>query len=236
VQLNYTKICFYYLLGKINYKYHFWSQYHYRLLIFSCKCCHYILRCNIMCLTEFHSDQHCINILPLWSTYWILFWSQWQGIWDWNQQRSLRNVPAGYNHSGWTTVPVSCACGSRTKSSASLHTPILICSLVLQVNNVQGVQIKRNDIWFPVSPVEGVFIVNIRDNFEVSVKIWTSTQSRFHAIRLVSWWVLSFQVNWIGSSRYTYSDPLIGFVLLNAILDAVGFVIHAMVKVNALHR
>ncbi|CAM0871242.1 unnamed protein product [Alopecurus aequalis] len=42
-----------------------------------------------------------------------------------------------------------------------------LLTLVLQVNHVQGLQIKRNGRWFPVKPLEGTFIVNIGDLFEI---------------------------------------------------------------------
>ena len=51
----------------------------------------------------------------------------------------------------------------------SPHSDSDLLTLVLQVNHVQGLQIKRNGSWFPVKPLEGAFIVNIGDIFEVSV-------------------------------------------------------------------
>lgn len=41
-------------------------------------------------------------------------------------------------------------------------------SLLVQVNDVQGLQIKKNGKWVPVKPVPGAFIVNIGDIIEVS--------------------------------------------------------------------
>ncbi|KQK24168.1 S-norcoclaurine synthase 1 [Brachypodium distachyon] len=49
----------------------------------------------------------------------------------------------------------------------SPHSDADLLTLVLQVNHVQGLQIKRNGSWFPVKPVEGAFIVNIGDIFEI---------------------------------------------------------------------
>ncbi|VAI11383.1 hypothetical protein VPH35_075629 [Triticum aestivum] len=51
----------------------------------------------------------------------------------------------------------------------SPHSDADLLTLVLQVNHVQGLQIKRNGSWFPVRPVEGALIVNIGDIFEVTV-------------------------------------------------------------------
>ncbi|CAM0871243.1 unnamed protein product [Alopecurus aequalis] len=49
----------------------------------------------------------------------------------------------------------------------SPHSDSDLLTLVLQVNHVQGLQIKRNGRWFPVKPLEGAFIVNIGDLFEI---------------------------------------------------------------------
>ncbi|VAI11384.1 unnamed protein product [Triticum turgidum subsp. durum] len=49
----------------------------------------------------------------------------------------------------------------------SPHSDADLLTLVLQVNHVQGLQIKRNGSWFPVRPVEGALIVNIGDIFEM---------------------------------------------------------------------
>ncbi|EMS51348.1 Protein SRG1 [Triticum urartu] len=49
----------------------------------------------------------------------------------------------------------------------SPHSDAGLLTLVLQVNHVQGLQIKRNGRWLPVKPVSGAFIVNIGDMFEV---------------------------------------------------------------------
>jgi isopenicillin N synthase-like dioxygenase len=52
----------------------------------------------------------------------------------------------------------------------SPHSDAGLLTLVLQVNHVQGLQIKRNGSWLPVKPVSGAFIVNIGDMFEVSAR------------------------------------------------------------------
>ena len=40
-------------------------------------------------------------------------------------------------------------------------------TLLVQVNEVQGLQIKRNGKWIPIRPLPGAFIVNIGDVIEV---------------------------------------------------------------------
>ncbi|RWW25454.1 hypothetical protein GW17_00010205 [Ensete ventricosum] len=50
----------------------------------------------------------------------------------------------------------------------SQHSDADLITLVLQVNQVQGLQIKRSGEWFPVKPLPGAFIVNVGDIFEVN--------------------------------------------------------------------
>ena len=47
------------------------------------------------------------------------------------------------------------------------HSDATGLTLLLQVNDVQGLQIKKNGKWLPVKPVPGAFIVNIGDVIEV---------------------------------------------------------------------
>lgn len=49
----------------------------------------------------------------------------------------------------------------------SPHADADLLTIVLQVNEVQGLQIKRNGSWFPVKPLVGALIVNIGDIFEI---------------------------------------------------------------------
>ncbi|CAL9782539.1 unnamed protein product [Musa acuminata subsp. burmannicoides] len=49
----------------------------------------------------------------------------------------------------------------------SQHSDADLITLVLQVNQVQGLQIKRSGEWFPVKPLPGAFIVNVGDIFEI---------------------------------------------------------------------
>ncbi|CAM0871247.1 unnamed protein product [Alopecurus aequalis] len=49
----------------------------------------------------------------------------------------------------------------------SPHSDSDLLTLVLQVNHVQGLQIKRNGSWFPVKPLKGAFIINVGDLFEI---------------------------------------------------------------------
>lgn len=47
------------------------------------------------------------------------------------------------------------------------HSDSVGLTLLVQVNEVQGLQIKKNGRWVPVKPVPGAFIVNIGDIIEV---------------------------------------------------------------------
>ncbi|XP_039122236.1 S-norcoclaurine synthase 1-like isoform X2 [Dioscorea cayenensis subsp. rotundata] len=49
----------------------------------------------------------------------------------------------------------------------SPHSDASFLTLLLQVNDVQGLQIRRNDKWFPVKPLPGAFVANIADAFEI---------------------------------------------------------------------
>ncbi|KAH7687624.1 (S)-norcoclaurine synthase protein [Dioscorea alata] len=49
----------------------------------------------------------------------------------------------------------------------SPHSDASFLTLVLQVNDVQGLQIRRNDKWFPVKPLPGAFVANIADALEI---------------------------------------------------------------------
>ncbi|PON43382.1 Oxoglutarate/iron-dependent dioxygenase, partial [Trema orientale] len=47
------------------------------------------------------------------------------------------------------------------------HSDATGLSLLLQVNDVQGLQIKKNDKWVLVKPISSAFIININDIIEV---------------------------------------------------------------------
>jgi len=49
----------------------------------------------------------------------------------------------------------------------SPHSDAVGMALLLQVNEVQGLQIRRNKGWIFVKPVPGAFVVNIGDTLEV---------------------------------------------------------------------
>ncbi|KAF9604122.1 hypothetical protein IFM89_002797 [Coptis chinensis] len=47
------------------------------------------------------------------------------------------------------------------------HSDASSLTLLLQVNQVNGLQIKKNGKWFPVQPILGAFVVNIGDILEI---------------------------------------------------------------------
>lgn len=49
----------------------------------------------------------------------------------------------------------------------SPHTDAAGLTLLLQVNDMPGLQIRRDGKWFTVDAVEGAFIVNVGDVLEV---------------------------------------------------------------------
>ncbi|KAK8598949.1 hypothetical protein V6N13_076892 [Hibiscus sabdariffa] len=50
---------------------------------------------------------------------------------------------------------------------ASPHSDATALTLLLQVNEVEGLQIKKNDKWMPVKPIPGALITNIGDMIEI---------------------------------------------------------------------
>ena len=51
------------------------------------------------------------------------------------------------------------------------HSDATGLTLLLQVNDVQGLQIKKNGKWVPVKPIPGAFIINVGDVIEVNNRI-----------------------------------------------------------------
>ncbi|KAH7687639.1 (S)-norcoclaurine synthase protein [Dioscorea alata] len=49
----------------------------------------------------------------------------------------------------------------------SPHSDACSLTLVLQVNDVTGLQIRRNDKWLPIKPIPGAFVANMGDALEV---------------------------------------------------------------------
>ncbi|PIA32654.1 hypothetical protein AQUCO_04400085v1 [Aquilegia coerulea] len=49
----------------------------------------------------------------------------------------------------------------------SPHSDATGLTLLLQVNEVQGLQIRKNGIWVPIKPIAGALIVNIGDVIEI---------------------------------------------------------------------
>ncbi|KAK9120584.1 hypothetical protein Syun_018201 [Stephania yunnanensis] len=52
----------------------------------------------------------------------------------------------------------------------SPHSDPIALTLLIQTNNVQGLQIRKNGMWVPVHAIPGAFIINIGDMLE----IWTN--------------------------------------------------------------
>ncbi|KAM0935582.1 putative (S)-norcoclaurine synthase [Dioscorea sansibarensis] len=49
----------------------------------------------------------------------------------------------------------------------SPHSDACVLTLVFQVNDVPGLQIRRNDKWLPIKPLPGAFVANIGDALEI---------------------------------------------------------------------
>jgi isopenicillin N synthase-like dioxygenase len=55
----------------------------------------------------------------------------------------------------------------------SPHSDGDLLTMVLQVSNVEGLQIKRNNTWIPVRSLKGAFVVNLGDCFQARITIYT---------------------------------------------------------------
>ncbi|XP_027184228.1 protein SRG1-like [Coffea eugenioides] len=51
------------------------------------------------------------------------------------------------------------------------HSDPVSLTILLQINDVQGLQIKENEAWVPVIPLPDAFIVNVGDILEASIRI-----------------------------------------------------------------
>lgn len=54
------------------------------------------------------------------------------------------------------------------------HSDATGLTLLVQVNEVQGLQIKKNSKWVPIKPIPGAIIINIGDVMEVTIKSYFS--------------------------------------------------------------
>ena len=52
-------------------------------------------------------------------------------------------------------------------SGLSTHSDAAGLSIVLQVNEVDGLQVKKDGMWVPIKPLPNAFVVNIGDVLEV---------------------------------------------------------------------
>ena len=50
------------------------------------------------------------------------------------------------------------------------HSDATGLTLLVQVNEVQGLQIKKNSKWVPIKPIPGAIIINIGDVMEVTIE------------------------------------------------------------------
>ncbi|XP_027770004.1 protein SRG1-like [Solanum pennellii] len=59
------------------------------------------------------------------------------------------------------------------------HSDPSALTILLQVNETQGLQVKKDGIWIPILPLPNAFIVNIGDTFEIfSNGIYKSIEHR----------------------------------------------------------
>jgi isopenicillin N synthase-like dioxygenase len=48
------------------------------------------------------------------------------------------------------------------------HSDASALTILLQVNEMQGLQVKKDGMWIPINPLPNAFVVNVGDQLEVS--------------------------------------------------------------------
>ncbi|KAI9074094.1 hypothetical protein K1719_032989 [Acacia pycnantha] len=83
---------------------------------------------------------------------------------------------------GWQTIRMNYypACPQPEKViGLNPHSDASALTILLQVNDMQGLQIKKDDTWVPINPLPHAFVVNVGDTFEiVSNGIYKSIEHR----------------------------------------------------------
>jgi isopenicillin N synthase-like dioxygenase len=64
------------------------------------------------------------------------------------------------------------------------HSDAPALTFLLQLNEVEGLQVKKDDMWDPIRPLPNAFIVNIGDMLEVKKIYSYQTISWFNLIRV----------------------------------------------------
>jgi isopenicillin N synthase-like dioxygenase len=64
------------------------------------------------------------------------------------------------------------------------HSDAPALTFLLQLNEVEGLQVKKDDMWVPIRPLPNAFIVNIGDMLEVKKIYSYQTISWFNLIRV----------------------------------------------------
>ncbi|XP_027166746.1 S-norcoclaurine synthase 1-like [Coffea eugenioides] len=56
---------------------------------------------------------------------------------------------------------------NKTLCNLTPHSDATGLTLLVQVNDVQGLQIKKSNTWVPIKPIPGAIIINIGDTMEI---------------------------------------------------------------------
>ena len=67
------------------------------------------------------------------------------------------------------------------------HSDAVGLTILLQVNEIEGLQIKKDGIWIPIVPLPNAFVVNIGDILEVICKTNFQTISYILAHIIIEW-------------------------------------------------
>lgn len=52
------------------------------------------------------------------------------------------------------------------------HSDVVALTILLQVNEMEGLQIRKDGVWIPVSPPPNAFVVNVGDILEVLILLY----------------------------------------------------------------
>lgn len=56
-------------------------------------------------------------------------------------------------------------------------------TILLQVNEMEGLQIKKDGVWIPVSPLPNAFVINIGDILEVMIYLQITRRYKIYGLK-----------------------------------------------------
>ena len=75
------------------------------------------------------------------------------------------------------------------------HSDAVGLTILLQVNEMEGLQIRKDGMWVPIKPLPGAFIVNMGDILEVTASHFLNQLGNGHTQNLFVKFRLSWEIN-----------------------------------------